>query len=249
MIYFSHSILAVCYFFFIFLSHPSPPPQSTYLPIICHSAIFPHTLSYSSPSFFFSHLFPLPPQSPHMPIIPPNMILAGSLLYRHWLFLPNPHLSIPFPPLPTHHLPSIFINFPIRISFDLLSPFAVILPLIFPPHSSIILSCFDIFSYSNLVTVFTHQTIFILLLLCHVIFLIFSCCCFSSQFSSTFLTLSTLAPWLSHSYCMVYVHSERQCNTMIIFNKLCHCSLKEIWACNIQNASLNYTVNKYHTGS
>lgn len=149
--FFSHSHLAFCHFF-ICLSHPSPPPQSIY-------SIYPSffTLQFSltlsatltlHPSFPTWFHFPLNP--PICPSFSPNLssqhdIYRLSLLYLHRPFLPNPHLSFPIFPLPTHHHPSIFINFLFRISFTLLSCSHPPTPLPFPPHLSIIVSYFDIF--------------------------------------------------------------------------------------------------------
>lgn len=228
--FFSHSHLAFCHFFSsAFLTHLlllNPPTVSIHHFSLCN---FP---SHSRLLFPFILLFPLGSTSPSIPPYahhpPPtchhNMIFTGSLSST---FI---DLSCP---IPTRLFQ--FFLFPLIIIHQYLlifySGFLLLCshpptPLPFPPHLSIIMSNFDIFSYSDLITVFTHQTVFMLLSLCHVIFLIVSPCCSSFHISS-FLASSTLAILLSHNYVMVYVHNDkyrwnmfkRQCNTMIILKK------------------------------
>lgn len=82
------------------------------------------------------------------------------------------------------------------------------------------------FSYSNLVPVFTHQTVFILLSLCHVIFLIFSPCRSSTPpppppplFDFIHLCYFTLSP-LCGLHAQWYIDGKcSKCNAMIKFNK------------------------------
>lgn len=148
--FFSHSHLAFCHFFLsAFLTHLlllNPSTVSIHHFSLCN---FP---SHSRLLLPFIPLFPLgstspsiPPYAHHSPPTCQHDIYRLSLLYLHRPFLPNPHLSFPIFPLPTHHHPSIFINFLFRISFTLLSCSHPPTPLRFPPHLSIIVSYFDIF--------------------------------------------------------------------------------------------------------
>lgn len=163
---------------------------------LCHYIIiFHHVLSCSSSSSHFLAQFhfllnpPLCPSSP-LPCFYGVIRTDFSILCSHQPFPPNPHLSFPIPRLLTHphSLPSTFINFLHQDFFESLLP---------PVPSSYLLShlicpspCHVVtLSHSHLVTVFTHQSVFIFLSLCHVSFLIFSHPLLVSDFlPSTFST-------------------------------------------------------------
>lgn len=194
-----HSSVAVSHLAFL------PFSPSIYL-FIHHFSLFYCIVSVTLTASLFPHpvllspLIPLLPQSFHTSIICPATSLQ-YYFYRHTF-------STALINRPRHHYPSVFVNFPDQ---DFCScPFTSSRPLLFSTVCHRVV--FWHFSHFHFRTVSTHQTVFILLSLCRVIFLIFPPRCRSSPVSppsSFLLTSFTFAVLPSHFYFRVSLHFER----------------------------------------
>lgn len=165
-----HSSVAVSHLAFL------PFSPSIYL-FIHHFSLFYCIVSVTLTASLFPHpvllspLIPLLPQSFHTSIICPATSLQ-YYFYRHTF-------STALINRPRHHYPSVFVNFPDQ---DFCScPFTSSRPLLFSTVCHRVV--FWHFSHFHFRTVSTHQTVFILLSLCRVIFLIFPPRCRSSPVS------------------------------------------------------------------
>lgn len=146
----SHFTFIVFFLPLAFLSSllllPHPPNYPSRFTPLLHQfppmilATLPHHLSLRTRFHFFFN----PPICPSFP----HSVIATSFfspLYPHHAFLANPHLSFPISSLPTRTCPSIF-NFLYHDVFHSTVHFSLtLLPPSFPPHLSVIVSCFDIF--------------------------------------------------------------------------------------------------------